>query len=58
MGGGAFNWLKTGRIGVESAKQAQIRIADLWKILSIVATEGRDEGGRGLASGSLSLISP
>jgi hypothetical protein len=51
MGGGAFNWLKTGRIGVESAKQAEIRLADLWKILSIVATEGRDEGGPGFAAG-------
>jgi hypothetical protein len=51
MGGGAFNWLKTGRIGAQSAKQAEIRLADLWKILSIVATEGRHEGGPGLATG-------
>jgi hypothetical protein len=36
MGGGAFNWLKTGWIGAESVKQAEIHLADLWKILSTV----------------------
>jgi hypothetical protein len=39
MGGGAFNWLKMGRIGAESAKQAEIGVADLWQILSITVTE-------------------
>jgi len=37
MGGGAFDWLKAGRIGAESTKQAEIRLADLRKILSIAA---------------------
>jgi hypothetical protein len=36
MGGGAFDWLKTGRISTKSAKQAEIRLANLQKILSIV----------------------
>jgi hypothetical protein len=35
MGGGAFDWLKVPRIGRESAKQAEIHLADLQKILSI-----------------------
>jgi hypothetical protein len=35
MGGRAFILLKVGRIGPESSEQAEIRIANLWKILSI-----------------------
>jgi hypothetical protein len=35
MGGGAFLLLKTGRRGPESAKQAEIRLAGLLKILDI-----------------------
>jgi len=35
MGGAAFDLLKTGRSGPESAKQAEIRLADLLKILRI-----------------------
>ena len=35
MGGAAFNLLKTGRSGPESAKQAEILLADLLKILRI-----------------------
>jgi hypothetical protein len=43
MDGGAFNWLKTGGIGRKSRKQAEIRLFDLLKILSI----GRETvGGR------------
>jgi len=33
MGGGAFILLKTGRRGPESTKQAEIRLANLLKIL-------------------------
>jgi hypothetical protein len=36
MGGGAFLLLKTGRQVPESAKQAEIRLAILLKILKIV----------------------
>jgi hypothetical protein len=35
MGGGAFILLKVGRIGPESSEYAEIRIANLWKILRI-----------------------
>jgi hypothetical protein len=35
MGGGAFILLKTGRFGPETAKQTEIRLAILLKILSI-----------------------
>jgi hypothetical protein len=35
MGGGAFNLLKMGNIGPESAKQLKISLAGLLKILSI-----------------------
>jgi hypothetical protein len=35
MGGGAFILLKTGRRGPESAKQAEIGLASLFKILGI-----------------------
>jgi hypothetical protein len=38
MGGSACDRLKTGRIGAKTAKQAEIRLADLQKILSIVCT--------------------
>jgi hypothetical protein len=47
MRGSAFNWLKTGRIGAESAKQPEIRLADLWKILSIAGET--EPGGAGMA---------
>jgi len=40
MGGGACDWLKTGRISAKTAKQAEIRLADLQKILSIVRAPG------------------
>jgi hypothetical protein len=48
MGGGACDWLKTGRIGAKTAKQAEIHLADLQKILSIVRAAGGDgpRGGR------------
>jgi len=52
MGGGACDWLKTGRIGAKTAKQAEIRLADLQKILSIV----RAAAGR-LVNQPLSLFS-
>lgn len=48
MGGGAFILLKTGRRGPGSAKQAEIRLASLLKILRIasfpspLAMMGRD----------------
>jgi hypothetical protein len=35
MGLGALDWLKTARIGPKTAKQAEIRLANLQKILSI-----------------------
>jgi hypothetical protein len=35
MSGGAFILLKAGRIGPETAKQAEIRLANLLKILPI-----------------------
>jgi hypothetical protein len=56
MGGGAFNWLKMGGIGAESRNQAEIRLADLLKILSIRAA-GRAGSWPGRCYGSLSLIS-
>jgi hypothetical protein len=40
MGGRAFILLKTGRNGPESAKQAEIRLAILPKILSIGGPRG------------------
>jgi hypothetical protein len=49
MGGGACDWLKTGRIGAKTAKQAEIHLADLQKILSIV----RARSAPGLADGRL-----
>jgi hypothetical protein len=55
MGGGAFNWLKTGGIGGKSRKQPEIRLANLRKILSIAATEGLSWPGP--CYESLSLIS-
>ena len=45
MGGGAFVLLKTGRYRPESAKQAEIRLAILLKILRI----GRSRGEPGPA---------
>jgi len=39
MGGGTFILLKTGRAGLESAKQAEIRLAILLKILQIARFE-------------------
>jgi hypothetical protein len=38
MGGGAFILLKSQRAGPESAKQVEIRLANLLKILSIAVT--------------------
>jgi hypothetical protein len=35
MGGGTFIWLKTGRGAPESAKQAEIGVAGLRKIVTI-----------------------
>jgi hypothetical protein len=40
MGGGAFTLLKAGRAGPKSAKQAEIRLAILSKILRIAAWRG------------------
>jgi hypothetical protein len=50
MGGGAFKLLKTGHIGPESAKQVEIRLANLRKILSIYPFERRAEGRAGMLS--------
>jgi hypothetical protein len=48
MGGGAFILLKSGRAGPESAKQVEIRLANLLKILGIAVTglktAGEDRG--------------
>jgi hypothetical protein len=48
MGGGAFILLKSRRAGPESAKQVEIRLANLLKILTIAAagpkTAGEDRG--------------
>jgi hypothetical protein len=43
MDGGAFDWLKADRIGMKTAKQAEILLADLQRILSIV--RGGPTGG-------------
>jgi len=40
MGGGAFILLKAGRYWPESAKQAEIRLANLLKILQIARSRG------------------
>jgi hypothetical protein len=40
MGGVAFILLKAGRTGPESAKQAELRLASLLKILHIARPEG------------------
>jgi hypothetical protein len=40
MGEGVFNWLKMPGISSESPKQAEIRLADLQKILSIAGRWG------------------
>jgi hypothetical protein len=40
MGGGAFILLKVGHFGPESAKQAEIRLANLLKILWIARSGG------------------
>jgi hypothetical protein len=45
MGGGAFILLKTRRAGPESAKQVEIRLANLLKILAIAAAEPKAAGG-------------
>jgi hypothetical protein len=42
MGGGGFSLLKTGCSGLETAKQAEIRLAGLLKILRIVRFEGTE----------------
>ena len=42
MGGGAFIWLKTGRGSPESAKQAEIGVASLLKIVAIGPSRGRE----------------
>jgi hypothetical protein len=42
MGGGAFTLLKAGRAGPKSAKQAEIRLAILSKILRIAARRGQN----------------
>ena len=41
MGGGTFIWLKTGRGAPESAKQAEIGVAGLRKIVTIGPVAGR-----------------
>jgi hypothetical protein len=40
MGGAAFDLLKTGRSGPENAKQVEIRLASLLKILRIATVPG------------------
>jgi hypothetical protein len=50
MGGEAFKLLKTGAIGPESAKQVEIRLANLRKILAIYPFEGRAVGRAGVLS--------
>jgi hypothetical protein len=48
MGGAAFTLLKTGRAGAKSAKQVEIRLAILPKILRIAGPEAKksSRGGR------------
>jgi hypothetical protein len=46
MGGGAFILLKSGRAGPESAKQVEIRLANLLKILAIARRRAQN-GWRG-----------
>ena len=41
MGGGAFILLKSRRAGPESAKQVEIRLANLLKILQIAVSAGQ-----------------
>ena len=43
MSGEAFILLKGGRIGPNTAKQAEIRLANLLKILSIPVSAGRQK---------------
>jgi hypothetical protein len=45
MEGGAFILLKAGRFGPESAKQAEIRVAGLPKILNIARFRLTPAGG-------------
>jgi hypothetical protein len=61
MGGGAFILLKTGCIWPESAKQTEIRLANLPKILSIVRfweTKPPVWGDNGLQPGYLRRFPP
>jgi hypothetical protein len=46
MGGGAFGPLKAGPMGPENAKQAEMPVAGLWKILctSAASAEGTFTG--------------
>jgi hypothetical protein len=53
MGGGAFILLKVGRIGPESSEHAEIRIANLWKILSISGLGARKASQSG---GDLGMV--
>jgi hypothetical protein len=57
MGGGAFILLKAGRPWPESAKQAEIRLANLLKILSIApfGVPGTAAKQRETAHGSISV---
>jgi hypothetical protein len=57
MGGGAFNWLKMPGIVRKSPNQAEIRLADLQKILSNRRKGDQPVGRAGVANRSLSLIS-
>lgn len=44
MAGGAFVLLKAGRAGAESANQAEIRLANLLKILAIAYRRSENAG--------------
>jgi hypothetical protein len=56
MGGGAFIRLKTGRGGPESAKQAEIGLASLFKILRICRRGEKSAGGAGKCIQELSEV--
>jgi hypothetical protein len=47
MGGAAFTLLKAGRAGPKSAKQVEIRLANLPKILGIAAPVPKSPRGSG-----------
>jgi hypothetical protein len=58
MDWGAFILFKAARVGPKTAKQAEIRLADLLKILRIAGSEGqnRSRGRKGCARASFRRI--